>query len=667
MSFILFHSRINRSFISQLHICSITSSRSYARNRVVKNHRDLNRNHKRLKSLDDIVKPIVVPINNNKSTNSSLDDFDGSEVVNRDSISAILVDFSKRPSLRELAEDNGISSKLFMKAFLSFRQHCVNVESLDPMLKVTFSDIINHGHSIDTLFTYFLSHARKVYPHLESLEDLKLISDLTQPHNWYPEARNIQRKIIFHAGPTNSGKTHAALERFKQAKSGVYLGPLRLLANEVFMKMNAAGVPCDLVTGEERSFAQDNMNPSAHLSSTVEMLSTSMEVEVAIIDEIQMIRDDQRGWAFTRALLGVAAQELHVCGEMAAINMVKRLLDPIGEHVEVIVYERRSPLKYSEHALGDIRRVESGDAIVCFSRKSIFSITTALEKCGIKCAVIYGDLPPGAKLAQAAKFNDPNDNTNVIVATDAIGMGLNLNIRRVIFNSLIKPPHGELIPTYAALQIAGRAGRYGTAYSQGIVTTLRNEDIKLLHSILSKPVDEIDKAGIAPTFEQIETFAYHLPTASFVNLLDIFVSVCSVSDDFFICSVQQIRELAELIDSIRLSLKERYTFCLVPIKSERKVTATVFVKMVRRHSTGQPITYDWFCSILNWPLEPAKKIMDLMHLEQVYDAIGAYLWLSLRMPEAFPDEILVRQMEKDLDELIQEGVDRFLVTKDDET
>ena len=76
------------------------------------------------------------------------------------------------------------------------------------------------------------------------------------------------------------------------------------------MKMNAAGIPCDLVTGEERLFALDNMNPSPHLSSTVEMLSPSMEVEVAIIDEIQMIRDEQRGWAFTRALLGVAASEV---------------------------------------------------------------------------------------------------------------------------------------------------------------------------------------------------------------------------------------------------------------------------------------------------------------------------------------------------------------------
>uniref|UniRef100_A0AC34GR88 RNA helicase n=1 Tax=Panagrolaimus sp. ES5 TaxID=591445 RepID=A0AC34GR88_9BILA len=665
MSFILFN-RINRSFISKLYLCSVTSCRTYARNRVAKNHREtLTSRNKRIKSIDELVRPIVVPIN--KTADSTLHDFEGNEALNRDAISIILTEFSKRPTIRELAEENGISDKLFMKAFTSFRQHCLNVDALDPMLKVTLSDIINHGHSVDTLFMYYLSHARKVYPHLESLEDLKLISDLTQPHNWYPEARNIQRKIVFHAGPTNSGKTHAALERFKEAKSGVYLGPLRLLANEIFSKMNAAGVPCDLVTGEERNFAIDKMNPSNHLSSTVEMLSTQMEVEVAIIDEIQMIRDSQRGWAFTRALLGACAQEVHLCGEKAAIKMVKRLLDPIGEHVDVVEYERRSPLTISTHGLGDIRRVEDGDAIVCFSRKSIFGITKLLENFGISCAVIYGDLPPGAKLSQAAKFNDPNDPVNVIVATDAIGMGLNLNIKRVIFNSLIKPPNGELIPTYAALQIAGRAGRYGTAYSQGKVMTLRNEDMGLLHTILSKPVDEIEKAGIAPTFEQIETFAYHLPHASFVNLLDIFVSVCSVSDDYFICSVQQIRELAELIDSIRLSLRERYTFCLVPIKVDRKVVATTFVKIVRRHSTGQQITYDWFCSILNWPLKPAKRVDDLKNLEQVYETIEAYLWLSLRMPDAFPDEILVRQMEKELEELIQEGVDRLLASHPDES
>lgn len=94
------------------------------------------------------------------------------------------------------------------------------------------------------------------------------------------------------------------------AKSGVYCGPLRLLASEIFKRTNAAGVPCDLVTGEDRQFAISNLEPSKHLSSTVEMLSLELRTDVAVIDEIQMLRDDQRGWAWTRALLGVAAEEV---------------------------------------------------------------------------------------------------------------------------------------------------------------------------------------------------------------------------------------------------------------------------------------------------------------------------------------------------------------------
>lgn len=123
-------------------------------------------------------------------------------------------------------------------------------------------------------------HARKVFPHLECLDDLRLISDLTEPPNWYPEARNINRKIIFHAGPTNSGKTYHALERFSSAKSGVYCGPLKMLAVEVFNKTNARGVPCDLVTGEERRFAREDGEPADHVACTVEMTNCSQTYEV---------------------------------------------------------------------------------------------------------------------------------------------------------------------------------------------------------------------------------------------------------------------------------------------------------------------------------------------------------------------------------------------------
>lgn len=102
------------------------------------------------------------------------------------------------------------------------------------------------------------------------------------------------------------------------------------------------------------------MEPASHLSCTVEMLSLDMQVDVAVIDEIQMLRDEQRGWAWTRALLGVCAKEVHVCGEPAAIDIVCRILDPIGEHVEVKEYKRKSPYSISTHALKDMGNVQVG-------------------------------------------------------------------------------------------------------------------------------------------------------------------------------------------------------------------------------------------------------------------------------------------------------------------
>ena len=83
-----------------------------------------------------------------------------------------------------------------------------------------------------------MEHAKKMYPHIECLDDLIKISDMSLPANWYQEARTIRRKIVFHAGPTNSGKTHHALRRLKEVKTGVYCGPLRMLATEVFEKLN---------------------------------------------------------------------------------------------------------------------------------------------------------------------------------------------------------------------------------------------------------------------------------------------------------------------------------------------------------------------------------------------------------------------------------------------
>uniref|UniRef100_A0A8R1V593 ATP-dependent RNA helicase SUV3 homolog, mitochondrial n=1 Tax=Pristionchus pacificus TaxID=54126 RepID=A0A8R1V593_PRIPA len=614
-------------------------------------------------TIDDLIVPKSLP---ELSTSGTMDN-EWLTDIDVGTVSLVVEEFMRRPMVRQQSEENGLTDKIFMKSFLSFRAHCLNVAGLEPALAVTLKDIIHDKHDVERLFPYFLSHARRIFPHLEAMDDLRMISDLTQPHNWYPEARTVQRKIFFHAGPTNSGKTYHALQRFRESKSGVFCGPLKLLASEVFTRLSSDGFKVDMVTGEERRFAVDNLHPSPHISCTVEMLSTNMRVEairdsslpslqVAVIDEIQMLRDEQRGWAWTRALLGVAADEVHLCGEVAAIDIVKKLLEPIGETVEVITYERKTPLTIAERGLGTLSDVQPADCIVCFSKRNIFSITKRLEMLGIKPAVIYGDLPPGTKLAQAAKYNDVDDPCNVLVATDAIGMGLNLNIRRIIFASTVR--QGKLLPTYSALQIAGRAGRYGTAHEGGVVTTLRPSDLNVLKDIIAKP--PIDSVGIAPTFDQIETFSFHLPQASFVRLLDIFVSVCSVSDHFFICTVNQMKELAQLIDRIPLPLKIRYTLCISPINvNNNKFAEAAFIKMARRFSSGQSLTADWLFDIVGWPPIPVTNLNDLVHLENVYEILDTYLWLSLRFPDMLPDEEIVRQAGKQVDNLIREGVENM--------
>ena len=416
----------------------------------------------------------------------------------------------------------------------------MDVHHLPTELYVLFSDILcgaQHNHDI---FPYFLTHARKVFPHLDCIDELKLISDLTNPPNWYPDARGINRKIIFHSGPTNSGKTYHALERFLSAKSGIYCGPLKLLAVEVFNKSNARGTPCDLVTGEERRPGRKDGEQADHVACTVEMGNMGQPYEVCVIDEIQVIKDYQRGWAWTRALLGIQAQEIHVCGEGAAVDLVREICISTGEEVEVRNYKRLTPLVVQTAAVGTVENIQPGDCIVCFNKQDIYNISRQLEQRGIEVAVIYGSLPPNTKLAMAAKFNDPKDSCKVMVATDAVGMGLNLNIRRMVFYSINKvqlTQDGEkevdLISVSQALQIAGRAGRFGTAWETGYVTTFKQEELKPLQDLLKQSPDEILQAGLHPTFDQLELYAYHLPYATLANLVDIFISLSTLDDSMY--------------------------------------------------------------------------------------------------------------------------------------
>ena len=614
-------------------------------------------------SLSELVVPVSVKLSQNPDDINVGEELTGSKVSKDDRLKALNA-FYRRAPIRKLAEENGLDSKLFQQSFSSFRKMCVENEVMSPELHIVMNDITRgYGH-VDDLFPFFMNHARIVFPHLECIDELKKISDSRLPHVWYPEARGMERKIIFHSGPTNSGKTYNAMKRFLEAESGVYCGPLKLLAVEVNTKANDAGTPCDLVTGEERAFALGKDHPASHVSCTVEMASTTNPVDVAIIDEIQMVRDPQRGWAWTRALLGIPAKEVHVCGEEAAVDIVRDMVLRCGEEVEVRKYNRLTKLKIEDQALGHLRNVRPGDCIVCFSKSDIFQVTLALEKMGHEVAVIYGALPPYTKLAQAKRFNDPNDKCKILVATDAVGMGLNLSINRVIFWTVTKMNTNEkgemeksVISVSQALQIGGRAGRFKTNYETGLVTTCRSEDLIILKDLFSQAVEPITAAGIHPTADQIELFAYHLPDATLSNLIDIFISMCQIdSTNYFMCNVEAFKFLADMIQHVPLPLRTRYVFCCSPINKNYAFVCTLFVKFAKMYSQNEPITMDWLCRNIDWPLSKPQNLTELVHLEQVFDVLDLYLWLSYRFPDLFPEQELVRDMQRELDQLIHSGV-----------
>lgn len=300
-----------------------------------------------------------------------------------------------------------------------------------------------------------------------------------KPEDEYPAARELKRKFILHVGPTNSGKTHDALERLKESSHGAYFGPLRLLALEVYDKMNAEGVRCSMITGEESIVVED----ANCVACTVEMLNDHEYFDVVVVDECQMIGDPHRGSNWTRAILGLRAQEIHLCMAPEAETIVLQIIKRCQDEYKVIHHKRNTTLKVEKKLFSLSDDLQKGDALIVFSKKSVLALAAHLEReTGVKASVIYGSLPPASRREQVRRFL--SGETEVVISTDAIGMGLNLPIRRVVFvetkkfDGVIKRD----LQTAEIKQIAGRAGRFGM-YDEGYVAAVDN--IELISSGVS--------------------------------------------------------------------------------------------------------------------------------------------------------------------------------------
>ena len=312
------------------------------------------------------------------------------------------------------------------------------------------------------------------------------------PKDEYPQARGMRRKFFLHLGETNTGKTYNALQRLKQCRAGVYLAPLRILALENYERLNADGVPCSLLTGEEEL----RVEGAHHASCTVEKADIRSSYEVAVIDEIQLLSDSQRGSAWTRAVLGLRCPEIHLCGARNAKEQLIRMIRDCGDDYEIREYVRLVPLQTLKRSVG-YNDVEPGDALVAFSKRRVLALSRYFTDRGIKHSVIYGDLPPEVRRLQYDAFlSGEND---ILISTDAIGMGVNLPIRRIIFTELEKfdGEQFRLLTSQEIKQIAGRAGHIGI-YDIGYVACTEG-DSAFIESQLRVPDEEIAQAVVGPS------------------------------------------------------------------------------------------------------------------------------------------------------------------------
>lgn len=291
----------------------------------------------------------------------------------------------------------------------------------------------------------------------ESVQETVLHSIPEHNCDLFPQTRKMRRHFVLHLGPANSGKTHDALQVFYKAEHAVYLAPLRLLAYEICTSCNALGFPCSLITGEERSILPD----ARHVSMTVEMADLQHYYDAAVIDECQLISDPDRGGAWTAAILGIQAEIIHLCASSSAELLLLRLIKLCGDTFEVHHSERLVPLKQDPTQFQYPASVQPGDALIVFSRTAVIHVAAELQNKNIKCSVIYGALPYEARCSEVNRFL--NGETSVVVATDAIGMGMNLPVRRIVFLEARKYDGSEVreLSPAEVKQIAGRAGRYG--------------------------------------------------------------------------------------------------------------------------------------------------------------------------------------------------------------
>lgn len=445
--------------------------------------------------------------------------------------------------------------------------------------------------------------------------------------NLFPLARELRRKLILHIGPTNSGKTYTAMKALKTADTGYYLAPLRLLALEGYENLKSEHIDASLITGEEQIVHEE----ATHISSTIEMLSFEVDVDVCVIDEVQMLGDRDRGWAWANAIIGAPASTVIMTGSPNSKEAVIALAEYLGEPLEIVEFERKNPLEMMTHYT-PIDDIHPNTAVIAFSRKDVLRLKQQLSK-QYRVSVVYGNLSPEVRREEARRFREGE--TDVLVATDAIAMGLNMPIKTILFfkSEKFDGENNRVLTPSEIHQISGRAGRYGLQ-EKGYVGALRQDVLKTITKQFVKPALPLKiPFNVMANLDHINLVGTILEENSLYQIMQFFVKNMKFDGPFEAASLEGMVEAAEIIDRYDLDLPTKYHLACAPITLRSPYIVSSFERYIRALEVAKPVAYIPPSHLGRF----APTMEELLEAEDRVKEISLYLWLSYRFSEYFID------------------------------
>ncbi len=493
-----------------------------------------------------------------------------------------------------------------------------------------------------------------ISPLLEQKEREELLAkSIRDFKSLFPLARSLKRKIVFHVGPTNSGKTYLAMKELAEATTGYYLAPLRLLALEGYETLRSSNVSSSLITGEEEIIDDE----STHISSTIEMMNHLVDVDVCVIDEIQMINDRDRGWAWANALIGAPAKKIILTGSADALGAIKSLCDYLQEDLEIIEFERKNSL-YLDSMPTPLKKVKPQTAIIAFSRRDVLALKQKLSS-RHDVSVIYGNLSPEIRREEARRFRDGV--STVLVATDAIAMGLNLPIKHIVFfkdNKFDGLRRRDLLPS-EVLQISGRAGRYGLEES-GHVGAINSSMLENISSIFNTKITDIElPVSVMANMEHVVLISEILKSNNISKVLGFFAENMEFDGPFVAANMDSMLEIASIVDNYDIDIETKYHLSCAPASISSPYIESVFNRYIKQIEAGIEVHYIPPRELPSF----AQTNEMLLNAEDRVREISLYLWLSFKFPDFFKDSNEAIEARHKLNSFIENSLRNANFTK----